>query len=219
MGDLSEIVSVLDLAAQQDMAFWTRLTFFASAASVLLSLGALIGLFLSLRQTRRAIADTREIGEYQIQAYVHASKLEYAGAGRLNLYCKNTGATPAAYFSVASDTRVVKISDIKASDPTEASGFKTWPALGGGDERSVGLTVDVKSVLDFQNGLRKEDEALLVVGRILYRTIFNHDHETHFTFYVDRASPKTFRQPTSANVTAFRRIADGGPRPDAEKGG
>lgn len=59
-----------DLAAQKEMAWWALWMAIASAVSCLVSVGALFGLFWSLRQTQTAIRDNREIGELQTVAHL-----------------------------------------------------------------------------------------------------------------------------------------------------
>jgi hypothetical protein len=59
-----------DLVAQRDAARWGLLSLALSGLGTLLSGGALVGLFASLAQTKRAISDTREIGEAQTRAYL-----------------------------------------------------------------------------------------------------------------------------------------------------
>lgn len=51
--------------------FWT------TAFSLALSAGALVGLFISLRQTWQALKDSRTNSELQNQAYVYVEGLEY----------------------------------------------------------------------------------------------------------------------------------------------
>lgn len=59
-----------DLKAQQDMALWGLWLLIVSALGLIVSVGGLWALFHSLRQTRIAIKDTRELGEVAARAYL-----------------------------------------------------------------------------------------------------------------------------------------------------
>ena len=59
-----------DLKAQQDMAYWAMILTIISAVGIGISAVAVWVVILSLRQTRTAISDTREIGEAQVRAYL-----------------------------------------------------------------------------------------------------------------------------------------------------
>lgn len=74
--NLPSRLELLDLAAQQEMALWAKWMFGTSVASVLLSGAALVALFVSLRQTRTVIQDTREIGEAQTRAFIVVKSAE-----------------------------------------------------------------------------------------------------------------------------------------------
>lgn len=69
----SEANTSQDLQAQKDMAYWGMAMFFASGASLLISLVGLVALIDSLNQTRTAIRNDREIGEAQARAYLNVS--------------------------------------------------------------------------------------------------------------------------------------------------
>ena len=55
------------------MAYWAQALFWLSAVGAIISVTGIYLLFVSLRHTRTAIADTREIGEAQVRAYLSVS--------------------------------------------------------------------------------------------------------------------------------------------------
>jgi len=59
-----------DLQAQQDMAYWALWMFVASGIGVVVSIGGLVLLLRSLRQTKEAISIDREVGHAQVRAYL-----------------------------------------------------------------------------------------------------------------------------------------------------
>lgn len=182
--------------------------FWATAASVLLSAAALIGLFASLAQTRKAIADNRELGESEIQAYVHASRMEIGDRGFPVVYCLNNGSTPATHFAVSAVVQRVKLGNVEKSIKFDSQRFKIWSGLAVGVETPVNVDVeDTATIQQFINGKFATDEVLLVSGQIIYCTVFNHDHETQFAFFAHRDSPNRFRRPTS-NLKSYHRITE-----------
>lgn len=201
--NLPSQLELLDLAAQQEMALWAKLMFWATAVSVVLSAFAVAAVFYSLRQTRRAIKDTREIGEHQTQAYVHAISAEIKD-GRIWVKCKNSGMTPASHFAVNDSVRIVERGRIKESLTFSEDGFKTWTAIGAQQELTIGIDHDWEMVADFHKAGKIGDDVLLVFGQITYCTMFNHDHVTQFAFYKPRGSAN-FARPVAA-LKAFSRI-------------
>ncbi|MGO4449099.1 hypothetical protein AB4Y96_09245 [Phyllobacterium sp. TAF24] len=198
----------LDLFAQRSMARWSFWTVLVSALSVVVSTVALFGLFRSLSHTRLAITDARQIGEYEIQAYVHASKLELgSGAKSIILTCKNTGSTPASHFAVGAMAQKVKLGQVERSIRFDDLNLKVWSTLAANDELTVNLDVKNFNIVEeyVQGGSFLEDEVLLISGHIHYVTVFNHDHETQFAFFAHPRHKLQFRRPTS-NLRSFNRI-------------
>jgi hypothetical protein len=200
----TEQLAKLDLVAQRAMVCWAEWAFLATSTSVIVSAVALIGLFSSLRQTKRAIRDNREIGEVEAQAYVHAASAKFGETNNILIACKNTGATPASHFSVNGTAKVVKRGAISGSIAAAKNGFKTWPALGPGEELTVSIDNSRELIKKFLQN-RDQDDILLVSGSIIYCTIFNHDHVTDYAFFVDNRSPTRFRRPV-AQARAFHRL-------------
>jgi len=95
-----------DLKAQQDMAYWALWLLIVSAVGLVVSVGGLWTLLHSLKQTRIAIRDTRELGEAQMRAYVSLvedEKQSFMGPRRMTagivpevkFKFTNSGSTPA----------------------------------------------------------------------------------------------------------------------------
>lgn len=95
-----------DLQAQAHMAFWAQALFWLTVVTAIISFGGLILLIVSLGQTRRAISDTREIGEAQVRAYLSINvrdvAIEVADDGdgsnlavKIRIEVANSGNTPA----------------------------------------------------------------------------------------------------------------------------
>lgn len=89
-----------DLQAQKDMVYWAKLMAWTSAGSVLISIGALGGLFVSLRQTGSALSVTRAMGQSASRAYVSLHKSEMqdvrdGGRPIAVIQFKNWGQSPA----------------------------------------------------------------------------------------------------------------------------
>jgi hypothetical protein len=206
--DPAIVLSSLDLAAQQSMAWWTRAMFWTTLASIILSAGALVGLLISLRQTARTIKDTRISNELQNQAYAFISRIDYGDRSPLVAFCKNTGLTPATHFSISATAQIVKVGQITASANFENKDYKTWTRLGPGEETTVGLSVlNDDLIAKFKKALVEQDEVLLICGSLVYCTIYNQDHESQFMFYAYRDSASRFRRPT-ASIRSFYRIPD-----------
>jgi len=91
-----------DLQAQQDMAYWAFMMFIASVASVIVSVGALVMLLRSLRQTEKAISTDRDVGHAQVRAYIAISpEGPMALPGQVptaTIKFKNSGQSPAYRF-------------------------------------------------------------------------------------------------------------------------
>jgi hypothetical protein len=203
------------------MAFWAKWMFWATVGSLAVSLAAIIFAFLSFRESRKsandarkASQDSRQVGEFQTQAYVYAASARFGEGGNILIACKNGGSTPATHFSVNAIAQIVPRGRVTASISFRNDKFKIWSALGAGDELTVSVLEGDKDVRQFAD-LPGDNELLLVSGQIVYCTIFNHDHLTQFAFYVDAKTRQKFRRPTS-NLVTFWRIPKAGmppPRP------
>ncbi|MFM9276376.1 hypothetical protein, partial [Pseudarthrobacter sp. NKDBFgelt] len=59
-----------DLQAQQDMAKWAFFTLIVGIGGVIISIGGVIGLFMSLHQTKRSINISETVGQAQVRPYL-----------------------------------------------------------------------------------------------------------------------------------------------------
>lgn len=143
-----------DLRAQRDMAFWALVMAFVSAGGLLLSAIGLMGLFMSLHQTRRAISDTRELGEAEIRAYLYFKVEKVAierkeNADGSNVTVKfigrvhNCGSTPSYVFQVLYDivaTKPGQVGSTKADGSQLHQSPKVMAYLPPNDSRPEELT-------------------------------------------------------------------------------
>lgn len=90
-----------DLLAQQDMAYWATWAVFCGVAALIVNVVSLFLLFSSLRQTRRAIVQDRQVGHAQVRAYISIDipegNFDITNMDTLpfHLIVKNTGQSPA----------------------------------------------------------------------------------------------------------------------------
>jgi hypothetical protein len=182
-----------DLKAQMDMAFWAKLMFIATTASLGISLLGLYFLMLSLRQTREAISTDREVGHAQVRAYVDVTPLgmDMIAEGKaltVHFKIENTGQSPAkrlqyiAYAFLAepklvADTKtlVVPIVDIKHGGSTIKAGGHIF-----GDASTDGPLA--KSDIDMMADCTTH--RMYVAGLITYLDVFNTEQWTKFCYYI-----------------------------------
>lgn len=201
-----------DLQAQQSMAAAAWWMLAATIMATLLSAGALIALVSSLRQTRRAIADTRDIGEHQTQAYVHAETMTGSLANGVMVTVANTGLTPASHFSVTYSAQVVRRGEVFRQYHFRRDRFVTYSALGPGERLSVGLAIPA-TALTREGLFHHGGDLLLITGTILYVTVFNHDYETQFVFFGQAGKNGIAFQRSPSNLRTFNRLGPEGLRP------
>ncbi|GHC79473.1 hypothetical protein [Limoniibacter endophyticus] len=204
--DRETALAYLDLAAQQTMAKWAMWTVIVSGASALVSAGALLGLFLSLRQTRRAMLEARFANEIQSQAYAFVEAIEHGTTTPFTARVTNTGATPATHFLIGAKAEIIKRGSKPASVKVDEIKLNIWTRLGAQEKTTVGLDVEDRTDIEaFNRNHVGDDEILLVSGRLIYTTVHNHDHQSHFMFYADRQNSSVFRRPNS-NLPTFERM-------------
>lgn len=202
----------LDLQAQQSMASSAWWMLAATILATTLSAGALIALISSLRQTRQAIADTRDIGEHQTQAYVHAEKMTGTLRGGVMVTVANTGMTPASHFSITYTAQVVRRGEVFRQYHFRQDRFVTYSALGPGERLSVGLAIP-KTALTRIGLFHHGGDLLLITGTILYVTVFNHDYETQFVFFGQASEKGLAFQRSPSNLRTFNRLGRDGLKP------
>lgn len=113
-----------DLQAQKYMAFWAQALFWLTCLTAIMSLVGVLLLIISLRQTRTAISDTRDIGEKQVRSYVGISPDIVGGSDfvveggirfKVEFDAKNSGSSPALGYRYAAGLEIVA-SDYQATD-------------------------------------------------------------------------------------------------------
>lgn len=174
---------VRDLQAQEDMAFWAKWMLYATCGSIVISAFALVGLFSSLIQTRRAIQDNREIGEAQTIAYMTAENLQFrlvSGSSPpftpiIDSHWRNSGSTPAFDFQVNYNIVMVKrkTGEIFPDLNLPANVEQGARSVSAGSEISAHANNSQKSSLQEHIALLTTgglDISITVVGR--YRTVF-----------------------------------------------
>ncbi|TIX89169.1 hypothetical protein [Rhizobium sp. P44RR-XXIV] len=216
--DLTDIVQAADLATQKQMACWAGLSFGGTILSVVLSALALIGLFISLELTRRSITHTRELGQAQTRAYVHAASAGHLwdntdGSYTVLLWVENVGETPAKVFEIGATLKKVRQGQITSSIKAESYEMKAWSALGP-KLKPTSVRLDLQKFTELAREFRSpvEDHVILLTGTIRYQDIFDRWFETDFALYTHATNPKgpeahiKFRRPT-AQIRSYEKAA------------
>lgn len=187
-----------DLAAQQDVAEWTKWVLVVSVVGVLLTLVGIYFVWLTFGETRETNLITKDIGQAQSRAYVHveAVKLSWgnfqATRPQIILSVVNTGQTPARWFEVSTKSFIRELDDTGLD--TEALSFKDikipatfnrWNALGAGASLTAGglRREDIETI---RESYGRKTSSLNVAGTLKYETFFGEIFETEFWF---RARP------------------------------
>ncbi|TAW65986.1 hypothetical protein ELI15_17135 [Rhizobium ruizarguesonis] len=189
----SEAREEANLAAQEKVAYWAFPMFVATGLSVLVSAVALVGLFGSLRQTKRAIKDNRELGEAQIRAYVEAENVEFASDGQaLVVELLNMGQTPVVSFDVTTEILAVPEKQISQNIRLPVGRKKSFDGIGCGDHGRRPVRVKpaagVELIDEFVGNVPPPGKACLVIGRIDYKDVFDREWTTGFAFYREGGS-------------------------------
>jgi len=170
------------------------MTFFAFLATGI-SFLAIILVYKTLRATRDAGTTTERVGEAQSQAYVHVESAKFywgsreLSAPRIILSIKNTGHTPARWFSIESEIvlgnldpvgRLIDEHPFTNRQPRNGESVR-WNALGPNSELTVPashFTTEISADLR----RRRKQVALSVIGTVRYETFFGKVFETEFWF-------------------------------------
>ncbi|MCJ9668521.1 MULTISPECIES: hypothetical protein [unclassified Neorhizobium] len=185
---LADTPDIRSAIAAESQAFWAGASFLITMISLVVSCLALWALFVSLKQTRTALEDTKNLGQRQARAYVEANDLQLSyDQGDLVVICKNSGETPSPFFAVGVEARKVHKSNMYhvLSEIPQATPRKSWAALGKGAEWPAKVTPDTgsQSVREFGENAFNDDERLLVTGTIIYQDIFDRFFRTEFAFF------------------------------------
>tara|TARA_R110002074_G_C12415655_1_gene655446 strand:+ start:216 stop:1082 length:867 start_codon:yes stop_codon:yes gene_type:complete len=184
-----------DLQAQQDMALWSKWTFFVGTFGVFVSILGLGFLFVSLSQTRTAIKDNREIGEAQVRAYlsVDGATWEYSSYDfSCPVLIKNYGQSPAQEVSIefalfySHDENMERRISHTVDGRVEAGGNSLIPA---GSPRSISLALSWERIAEddafFQTNVGNTDFLIVITGTIFWIDVFNKNHEAQFSLVAD----------------------------------
>lgn len=211
-GGADAAMQAADLIAQQQMACWAGYAVGATLLSVALSAIALVGLFLSLRQTAKSISHTRDLGQAQARAYVHAVKAQHlwtntGGPYTVLLHVENVGATPARVFEVGGEIKKVRVGQVSRNVATRPYRMKAWSALGSKQPATtVRLDVSEFSEVAREFANRVDDHVIVVLGTIRYQDVFDKWFQTDFAFFSETTTPRApsakLRRPT-ARIKAY----------------
>lgn len=205
------------MAAEKE-AHSAALAICVSIASLILSLGTLVALLFSLRQTNAALDVTRatawateELAKTQSRAYVQVVNISVARDGGLIVKCQNAGETPSPFFAIgASAMRVPdgQIQHVLKHDigPLE---MKSWVALGAHEPwpAKIDLTQGRADYQAFKNRTLGVRENLLIRGRVIYQDIFGSYFLTEFAFFSDNEAKRyEFLRPFGA-LAAYKPIS------------
>lgn len=189
-----------DLEAQKDMAYWAFVTALVSAAGLLISIGGLYMLFQSLRQTRQAITNDRQIGEAQVRAYLaidpitQATKIDSkVRSFKATLVIKNTGQSPAYNVRQISKMFMEKYplprdqGDLFVPDPSSVERGSTLPAGG-----TLNVPVDLDEPLteaQFKSAMNNGDDRLYMASIVFYDSVFKErlSNKTKFCAYWEKS--------------------------------
>ncbi len=201
-----------DLQAQQDMAYWALLMFGASAAGLLVSVGGLILLLRSLRQTETAISTDREVGHAQVRAYltIDPGMPDAIKPGHMpvvEIKIKNTGQSPAYFVKYIATIRVEThpLSPgnewyiFPASEQTETVGM-TLPSQGDFAARAEGA--EALTAEDIQSAMNGADKRIYLACIVYYKDVFREQRITRFCAYLDD-SGKTLPGPDGRMLKAY----------------
>lgn len=165
----------------------------------LLTLAAVVLIFLTLRDTRQILTDTRNIGEAQVRAYLGphdptlVQELLPNGNLRAKISYKNTGQSPA--LKVTHETQVAFIHSVNDVEIRADEGILP-PILGQpkgsiADISGQGVYFDeVKTLTPVPQNFSELIDAGLAVAYvrdwIKYEDVFGITHESHFCFHRDK---------------------------------
>lgn len=187
-----------DLKAQQDMAFWALMTTVVGAGGFILSFGGLIMLWRSLRQTREAINNDREVGHAQVRAYIsidcdqlivyHGTKIK-----KCNFKIVNSGQSPAitvnylAAILIDDFPRMVD-SPPYVIHPTARKSNVSIPA--GGSIEGEATSDDGIEFSDYTEAISNLSKNLYLYVIVTYKNVFKKECTTEFFVHLNKERAK-----------------------------
>ncbi|GAC1046326.1 hypothetical protein [Rhizobium sp. No.120] len=200
------------VSASEAQAHWAHVSVWVSAASVVLSSIALLGLAGSLLQTRNTLRETRDLGRRQARAYVEASDIDFSvdDKGDLVVVCHNSGETPSPMVAVGVEAVRVSMQEmyhVLRNNRPPSPPRKTWTSVGAGKPLFAKVTPLRGSsyIEEFQDQQFGLNDRLLVVGTIIYQDIFDEYFTTEFAFF-SHSQLKGFLRPNGM-MAAYKSIS------------
>ncbi len=201
---IAEDHSDQDLQAQAQMAYWAQALFWLTSGTAVISFGGLVALVVSLRQTGRAITNSRELGEEQVraanQAVVFAQesakaardavsaerawviwqkwRIAYDKNGNFGIAIDwhNAGRSPAIHVSIYHRAYLTHPGNESYKFPPGESDDGARAIMGPG----INLASDYLSINAAEYEMVKHGDALwLHYCRITYSTVFDPDVRVH----------------------------------------
>jgi len=183
-----------ELQAQIEATYWTKWAALAALFGIPVGILGLIGLFWSLRQTRAAISNDRELGNAEIRAYVSVTPLtlsdfKVGSIPKITFGIENKGTTPAYSIRHLASVAVLPypLLDHQGDMVSAVPGQKIPDQVLHSDGKIIGDGRDIKplSAEDYKRSLEGKDFRLYAFGKIEYRDVFKADRFTKFCAYVD----------------------------------
>lgn len=179
-----------DLSAQEAMAHWAMLMFWATATTVLLTFAALLAILRTLHHTRRAadyaedmVGEAKRATEVQVRAYVNLGEVIVTNARaqerpKLKLKIKNFGASPALNLRVKCKFAFGPAGQIRVFFREQDFMTKAGVGPGAMAEMSGEMRFPMREqeVVDLDVG----KSSMTVAGYGAYETVFGKTHR--FTF-------------------------------------
>ncbi|MBX8785459.1 hypothetical protein HBA94_17010, partial [Ochrobactrum sp. GRS2] len=191
-----DLESLLAQQSQANTAIWQYIN---SYLATFISAVALVCLTISLRLTKQALSDTREIGEAQTTCYIHASNATWGANNNIIIHCENSGLTPASNFSVSGKCYLAMPGSISSSIVFEEWPLKHWSALASHSTLKVSLDeLDTDVIQKFKTNQQPKGTTFVIIGSIYYKSVFGKTFRTQFAFFNQSNNPQAnFRRPTS----------------------
>jgi hypothetical protein len=187
-----------DAQAQLDMAQWAFATFVVGSAGLVISIFGLVVVWSSLRQTREAINNDREIGQAQVRAYIAVDIPTIIGpiGTPYEFRIRNTGASPAKkvrYFAgqlvldhplPESPFHIIDIEETDTRIPKQVIPTGQF-IVGEAKLKHLPTVSDLESIKS--NG----DRRMYLVIRVFYEDVFTKPQELSFCAFSEVSLEKT----------------------------
>lgn len=161
---------------QQNSSEFTYWTAIVGIYSSFVSVCALVGLFISLQQTRKSIGDNREFGEKQTRAYLSFRKINIEtdeNTGRRNIVTEieNTGNTPA--YDVTISLQCIATEEFRLN--VDVLEEQPIPNIGPGQTPHWTNSFEAASWAKFVMDSVQPNIHVFIHGRVKYKDTFGND--------------------------------------------